>query len=345
MIRLLFISDFSLSKNGGIETHIKEIAQQLAVRGGYEIGYLIGEELEPQKVLGKNFISGSVLKKRIAELRPDFVHIHGFASVFIAQALAICQKLRLRITYTPHYHPFYALGRPGIGFFFYHAFHKRLISKVDALIALTNYEKNFFQKILPDDRIHVIPNGSGMTTGGASGNERRHAVLFVGRNDHNKRLDFLLNQKEFFLTHQLKCLVVTGDRCENEGPFEFFRNVSQEKLGELYETVKVVCIPSKYEAFSLVALEALSKNTAVIASDRVQIKEYFENKWYFTIFAYNNQDDFQKKLKMLLTEFDQHTEQFFLPSMHPFNWPGIVDQTCKVYGSVLGTSRGSRMSD
>jgi len=190
----------------------------------------------------------------------------------------------------------------------------------------------------------VIPNGSGMAMARPVSRKRQHAVLFVGRNDHNKRLDFLLGQRDFFLAHQLRCLVVTGDELVSEGPFEFFRNLSQEKLGELYETVKVVCIPSKYEAFSLVALEALSRNTAVIASDRVQIREYFENKWYFAIFAYNNQNDFQEKLKTLLVRFDEQSDQSFLPAAHPFDWSSVVEQTCKVYNSVLG-GPGGQLND
>jgi glycosyltransferase involved in cell wall biosynthesis/GT2 family glycosyltransferase len=112
-------------------------------------------------------------------------------------------------------------------------------------------------------------------------------ILFVGRLERRKGVDVLL--RAFAAVHRA-CpearLVLAGDHTENtelagrtyeqefhagadedlRAAVEFAGPVSQERLHALYASADVVCAPSRYESFGLVAVEAMACGTPVVAS-------------------------------------------------------------------------------
>ena len=74
-------------------------------------------------------------------------------------------------------------------------------------------------------------------------------------------------------------------------------NIPFDELCSLYAKAALLVVPSRYEAFSYVALEALSYGTPVLLSDRVRIADYLENVEGVSVFTYHDYKDFVEKVK------------------------------------------------
>lgn len=111
-------------------------------------------------------------------------------------------------------------------------------------------------------------------------------ILFVGRNEENKGIDYLYKLPSKYVVH----CVTKGNLQRSD--FIVHSDVSDEELDLLYREASLVVIPSRYEAFSYVALEAFAHGTPVVMSDRVQIANYLEGKSGYSIFSYGDYQDF-----------------------------------------------------
>ena len=334
---VLFVSEHPHTQIGGIEKHISHIGKILKLKG-VEVHYLNAKELESFSLISKGVISLDVIKDRLVKIDPDVVHVHGFSSFFANQCLSITKKILpdTRLIYTPHYHPFKYHKHPLLAYIFFHVFLERNLRNVDILIALTDPEKEFFAHYLDTGKIAVIPNGIDIVyTDFQKNKPPQKRILFVGRNDHNKRLDFLLEQKEYFRDHQIHCDIVTDSNMVSDDVFTYHSSLTHSELADLYQNSSVLVIPSKYEAFSIVALEAMSFGVPVVLSDHVQIKSYLQDKGSFNkIFSYNNKSDFIEKLEAVLhmdsLQYQQSSKEN-ITLAKSFDWEVIVDRLLSIY--------------
>jgi glycosyltransferase involved in cell wall biosynthesis len=331
-IRLLLVFDFPLENIGGIETHVKHLIEGLKTRPNIFYGVLVGSYMKSLNLAGKSIVLPKRISSAIRGFRPDVIHVHGFASIFVMQTIKEASFLGVKTVYTPHYHPISSLKRPFFAKLFFKFFLKPALRAVDSLIVLTNEEKVFFQPFLRlDAQIDTIPNGV-ILPKSEKPSVRERAILFVGRNVHNKRLDFILAQESFFLKHQIKVYIVTTDNFTDRGPFSFRCKVSDTELDQLFRKIKVAVVPSKYEAFSLVALEALARGASVIVSDAVMIKEYFEGISRFSVFEYNNVAAFQDLLlSQLVFEASTDDDQILNQRLEEFSWDNVAEKTIGIY--------------
>jgi glycosyltransferase involved in cell wall biosynthesis len=117
-------------------------------------------------------------------------------------------------------------------------------------------------------------------------------LLFVGRNEKNKGIDHLYTLPK----HKYNVHCVTNKKLERND-FTYHINIENNELSSLYNKASLVIVPSKYEAFSLVALEALSHETPVLASDRVRIADHIHGCSGFIVFNYDDYSDFIDKIE------------------------------------------------
>ena len=113
-------------------------------------------------------------------------------------------------------------------------------------------------------------------------------VMYVGRFDHRKGIETLVRavrNSKFFNSPNLKLIVAGGSRPGQSDGRErervekivdelgmrhitfFPGRVSQEDLPLYYAAADVCVVPSHYEPFGLVAIEAMASGTPVVASD------------------------------------------------------------------------------
>jgi glycogen synthase len=203
--------------------------------------------------------------------------------------------------------------------------------------------------------IAVIPNGVDLAqfpVGAAPPNPRQ--ILFVGRLVPQKGVEVLIRAFGAVLhRYPDATLVVAGDgqqRLYLERLARFLgvrRHVSfvgwrnREQVAELYRDCAVVCIPSRYEPFGIVALEAMASGRPVVASRVGGLAEVVDDASGFTVEA-GDHLDLAGRLAALLadrrlaealgTAARRHAEQF--------DWSVIAHRTAQIYESTA--KRGHR---
>lgn len=334
---ILFISEHSHIGIGGIANHINNIGKILEIQG-HDIVYVNAENLHGKHLFRKKLISPTVIKAKLKSVSPDVIHVHGFSSFFVRQCLSLSKEIlpNATLVYTPHYHPFRYHTRPLLATLFFHVLLKSNLKHLDTLIALTESEKDFFAPYMFADKITVIPNGiTGRDFSIDKKKPTQKRLLFIGRDDHNKRLDFILAQRDYFAQHQIYCDIVTDRDNVSDDVFTFHKNLAHLQLNELYRNSMIMVIPSKYEAFSIVALEAMSFGLPVLLSDRVQIKSYLnDNEAFNMIFQYDNQNSFLEKLEKILNLSSVRYENYAAANIafsKRFTWDAIVERIFKMY--------------
>lgn len=338
-MKVLFLTDHRLEKLGGIQRHVRSLMEELPGHSaGIQLEHFSGEDVPGQKILGKKQIGTAHLAQLLKSLAPDLVHVHGFASLFATTALQAAKSLSLPTVYTPHAHPFETLRRPQLGRWYFRLWQKRVIRSVNAVVVLTRQEREFFQQQGIRDRLNIIPNGISLKDIDVPIN-KENQLLFVGRADHNKRLDFLLDQQDFFHSLGYRVLCVTNYQGADNDVFRFRSGISDLELGQEYARSKVVLIPSKFEAFSLVALDALNYRTAILASDRVAIREHLRSEWFYEEFSYGDPQAFRQGLTDLLQRYDSGMAYEVPESIRQMTWNSVAGQIWQLYQQVLSDAR------
>jgi glycosyltransferase involved in cell wall biosynthesis len=233
------------------------------------------------------------LTQAIAET--DIVHINGYTAMGTVQAFKTALQLNKRIVYTAHWHPFSFLGHPLLGKLFFNTFLRSLIKKAHVVTTINNEDTTFFSKI--NKNVVQIPHCYCGPTIMESQHKKKDMILFVGRlNDHVKGCEHLMYiPKDKYDVH----LVGQGnipERCD----FTQHVGITEEELSKLYSEASLLLVPSKYEAFSYVALEALLHGTPVLMSERVRIADYLTGISGYEVFHYGNYNEFLKGIELTI---------------------------------------------
>lgn len=171
---------------------------------------------------------------------------------------------------------------------------RRLVHRLDRIVAATEHERQLLRQIFRVDagKVAVIPLGVdlGMFTPRPQARARarlgldpvRRFVLAVGRIEPLKGLDILIRAiGELQSRVPVDLLIIGGDeRAASEiarlqaiaaevgagDAVRFLGPKPHETLADWYAAADVVAVPSFYESFGLVAVEAMACGTPVVAS-------------------------------------------------------------------------------
>jgi len=291
VIRVAVFFDKPRNPNAGIKSHCERMAALLNSSGEFQVSLHSDIGGVYIKALRK-YVYGPRALRTIHDIltrqMPDYVEVNGFMTALPAAVIRAARKKKIPVVYQPHMHPFYTLNHPALGRAAFALFLKPLLKQVDKIVTINNEEYAFFKKY--NERCCLIPH---WITHPVSDKRTRkpQSLLFVGRNDANKNLAFLYNLPERVYT--VTC--VTNKKPERDD-FIYLNNVDDAALAALYDQASLVVVPSRYEAFSLVAMEALSHGTPVLVSDRVRIADYLTGVSGCTVFRCNDAADFLAKI-------------------------------------------------
>lgn len=148
--------------------------------------------------------------------------------------------------------------------------------KVDAYIALTNFNKNKLQHLIPNEKIFVKSNFVDINKEIIPFEKRKNQFVFVGRLDKLKGIDLLLKAWKGIKDSDL---IIFGTGPEEEWCKNYIKEnnllnvklmgfVSNEKVKKIITYSKALILPSQwYEGFPMTIVEAYSVGTPVIGSN------------------------------------------------------------------------------
>ena len=241
------------------------------------------------------------LKEAIAHA--DTVHINGYTAMGTIQALTAAARQHKRVVYTAHWHPFQCLRLPFLGRLFFNRLMRPAIKRCAQVVTTINSEDTrFFQAFFPN--VVQIPHWYNPLPMTVIPERKKNMILFVGRaDDPVKGIEHLyaLPKNEFEIHYVGKGKVERTDFIQHIG-------ISDSELATLYCQASLLVVPSKYEAFSYAALEALTYGAPVLMSERVRIADYLQGIDGWQTFRYGNMEDFLNKVRTTIgTTVDKET--------------------------------------
>ncbi len=220
---------------------------------------------------------------------------------------------------------------------------------------------------LPVNKIIVIPNGTDVESFSVNF-DRQHLrnslaapsqriVLYVGRLVREKGVQILLDAapKVINACPDTKFIIVgTGyymdelkQQAYNLGidhHINFLGYVDDEALRKLYNIADVVCIPSLYEPFGIVALEAMAAKVPVVTSDTGGLRDFVENM-VTGITTYAG-DPGSLAWGLLEVLRNQELAKNIVRKAYErvstiYNWKVIAKQTGEIYTQIIEESKNS----
>jgi D-inositol-3-phosphate glycosyltransferase len=242
---------------------------------------------------------------------------------------------------------------------------ERLVAaSADRIVAASAHEKGLLARLYgaPDARIRVIPCGVDLdrfyprdksaaraALGLPAGND---IVLFVGRLEPLKGLEILIDAIAELEDSTPELVIVGGDdraasyhaslqrRAESLGIGSrtyFVGAVPQEALPEYYSAADVCVVPSYYESFGLVALEAMACGTPVVASRVGGLTGTVRDGESGYLIPWRCPQPFADKIDLLLTndELRRALGAFVRGGAQRFRWSAVAADLAALYAEAI----------
>ena len=214
------------------------------------------------------------VRKEIASFKPDVVHAHSSLAGGLVRLLYGWGSPPFRIVYCPHG---WAFDRRGS------SIKNRLLERIernlehaaDRIVVISEHERQAALRIgISPERLSLIMNGISdqPIRHPARWEDSRIKVLFVGRLDEQKGYDTLLDAVEPLddrVSLRVIGKAIAGPSSALRGSRAQIEHLGWRSLSEIATEIAaadVVAVPSRWEGFGLVALEAMRGSCAVIAS-------------------------------------------------------------------------------
>jgi len=229
-------------------------------------------------------------RKSVSDSGSDIIHVNGYASFTAFQAFLVASLLKKKVVFTPHWHPYNRMRHPFLAKSFFTVFLSRFVRRADAIVSFNDEDSSYFKKY--NDNVIRIPHWNRLEyKENYSISKNPKMILFVGRfNAANKGFEHLYKLPEG--KYEIHCVGKGQEFVDKRSDMVFHINISNDELETLYRQASLLVVPSLYESFSYVALEAISAGTPVVLSDGVRIGDYIKEYDWCKIFEYGNYSQF-----------------------------------------------------
>ena len=353
-----------LSREGGVEIVVNELAIGMAARGHKVICYdrstshVAGSELDKRRKYKnvKIIPVWTIEKKGLAAMtsslaaawkamwsKADVVHIHAEGPA----AMCLLPKLRhKKVIVTVHGLDWARAKWGGFATKYIKFGEKQAVKHADEIIVLSKSVQDYFYNEYGRKTV-FIPNGVKKPTVKKAdmihkwGLEKDSYILFLGRIVPEKGLRYLIEAWSRINTD--KKLVIAGGSSDTDvfldelkksaGSNVIFTGFQQgQVLEELYSNAYIYTLPSDLEGMPLSLLEAMSYGNCCVVSDIAECTEVVEDK--AVVFEKSNADSLRKALQNLIdspelvAEFKKNASEFICSK---YNWNDIIEQTLELY--------------
>jgi len=221
--------------------------------------------------------------RTLRAFKPTVVHLHStFAGVVLRLALlGVPRAQRPRVVYCPHAWAFMMDGAPLVRRL-YARIERMLLPLTDVVICVSEYERRVAQSSgLPSAKLRVIHNGVAAPGQTAVAPRATHGPLhavFVGRLDRQKGFDILTNAVGMIPADALHLEVIGAVVLDTTLPVQRPNVVyrgwqSPAQVQAALRAADVLIMPSRWESFGLVAVEAQKCGCAVLATNVCSLPE------------------------------------------------------------------------
>lgn len=236
-----------------------------------------------------------------------------------------------------------------------------MANKADAVITCSHYMRDHVSDIygLDDQRVAVIPNGIDPldlqpvedldALRGRFAQPHERLVLLVGRLVYEKGFQIALEALPGVIERlgDVRFLVAGSGTAETElreqadklGLLEhgtFLGWIGDDVLHSLYRIADLTVVPSIYEPFGLVALEAMASGCPTIVADTGGLREVVPNENVGLRFRSRDPDSLAAMMERVLSDEPLREQLIAEASEHvlSFDWADIARQTAEVYGEL-----------
>ncbi len=289
----------------------------------------------------------------------DLFHAHSHRYGHVLQTSAVAKKREIPLIVSTHYHPadlresdwkrgLLRLQDVGFGMTAYRT--------ARALVVETQVEARLIREFAPGDRVHVIPPGVDLepwkeTEVGDVPELPPRYFLFAGRIAPNKGLPFLLDAFARLSPSDRIPLYLMGRdwgmRAQLESQSAQLRISSDVRFLEvpadprmyraIYRRATAFVLPSEWEAFGLVALDAMAAHTPVIATARGGLPEVLREGRAGRLVPYGNVNELASALTEASRGSPQVKERVSLASsvVQEYSWDRCVESHRTLYETLL----------
>jgi D-inositol-3-phosphate glycosyltransferase len=254
---------------------------------------------------------------------------------------------------------------------------KKVIKQADCIVAATPAELaqlHWLYSVNPNKvviippgvdprRFYPIPTDEAKDFIGVSRDEK--ILLFVGRIEPLKGIDTLIQalslmeKKNFFKQHPFRMSIIGGEP-ETESVnltsemirlqemrsrygvtdiVTFLGKKAQDTLPYYYSAAEAVVVPSFYESFGMVALEAMACGTPVVASQVGGLAFLVQDRETGFTVPVEDAEALAEKLMLILCDSDlrRYMGERASEFAKLYSWERIASQMIKLYDEVLGS--------
>ena len=374
-IRIGMVCPYGWDTPGGVQTHIRDLADHLIEEGHYvsvltpvsddsvdSANYVVnaGKPISiPVNGSVAKILFGPVASSRakqwIASEDFDLLHLHEPAIPSLS--LLACSAAEGPLVGTFHVSTqkkkaIYAIG-PIL---------EPIVEKLTARIAVSELARSTLKDHFDTDAV-VIPNGiDGQRYANAKISENYsggHTVGFIGRFEESRKglqvlLDSLAIVSRFIpdVTYLIAGPGESEDFLKRLNPqlrsrIKFLGLLTNEEKMSFLKTVQIYVAPNTgSESFGIILTEALSAGTAVVASDIPAFKAVLENGAAGDLFINGDSADLAKVLVALLRD-DQRRKKLAENgklSAQKYDWQVVAEQIEHIYEMAIASGDKVRLS-
>ena len=214
---------------------------------------------------------------------------------------------------------------------------------------------------LPEDKLVMVPNGVNTEVYAGHGEDLREfrskfalpeekIVLFVGRLVYEKGVHVLVNAVPKVLEKANAKFIIVGNGYMKEQLSGLVKSrglahkvlftgfVDDETLRKLQRCADVSVVPSLFEPFGIVALEAMAARSPVVVSDTGGLSEIVEHDVNGVKVYVNDPDSLAWGINRVLTDngfANWLRTNAFKKVQEKYNWDKIGQQTSNIFRTVL----------
>ena len=184
----------------------------------------------------------------------------------------------------------------------------------------------------------------------------KETVMYAGRVEPIKGLDILLDSFKILNETRDVHLVVVGGSLSGDRELDALRqrskqlgilekitftgSVNQSELGRYYSAADVFVLPSHYESFGLVALEAMACGTPVVASRVGGIPSFVDDGETGYLITWRSAEPFADRIEMLLENSDLRNfmSESARVKANSMNWSTVAAEVADYYCNLARCS-------